>query len=219
MIDLPPKLPPARGTVILLHGWGGNSRDAELLAEALRIPNLRYLIPEGAYDVPGTEGRGKGWYSLPLDEKAQRERAKSRQQLFGVLRDLEKTGTPPGNIVLMGFSQGASMSLDVALNYPSANPPDGQGEKKWVAGVISLSGFLLDGHDLLTRRDVRTDIPIFAAHGTFDPLIPLDQGKQSIMTLKKAGFQVEWKEYEADHRVVIEELEDIRKFLSRVFSL
>lgn len=191
---------------MVLHGWGANCRDVELLAEALRIPNLRYIIPEGQYDVPGTGGRGKGWYSLPLDEKSKIERMESRKQLFRILDELEKKGTYTDKIVLMGFSQGASMSLDVLLNY-----------RKSIAAVISLSGFLLDADKIRQRSNLPTKIPIFAAHGTLDPLIPLEQGKSSIMTLKDVGFNIEWHEYPVDHRVVIEEIEHVRQFLNRLF--
>jgi len=207
MLDIHPKLKPAVGTVIVLHGWGANSHDVELLAEALRLPSFRYIIPEGRYDVPGTGGRGKGWYSLPLDAKSEKERQTSKKQLFNILDDLDRKGTSADTVVFLGFSQGASMGLDVMLDY-----------KKPIAGVVSLSGFLLDSDKIRKRSNLPAEIPVFAGHGTLDPLIPLDQGKSSIMSLKTVGFEVEWHEYPAEHRVVIEELEDVRKFLAKLFN-
>lgn len=204
---------------MVLHGWGGNGRDVELLAHALRIANLRYIIPEGEYDVPGTGGLGKGWYSLPLDEKAHRERISSRKKICKILDNLTEAGTPADRVVMMGFSQGASMSLDVALNYRAVGGGNDSGRKQRIAGVVSLSGFLLDAEEIPRRTDLDTDIPIFAGHGTFDPLIPLQEAKASIMSLTKAGFSVEFKEYPFDHRVGIEELEDVRAFLTRLFPI
>ena len=206
MLDISPKQGPARGVVMMLHGWGSTSRDVELLAEALRMPNFRYLIPEGRVEIPGTGGVGKGWYSLPFDENSARERTESRNRLFRIVTDLEKADTPANNIILMGFSQGGSMSLDVALNYHTP-----------VAGVVSLSGFLLDAEEIKERKNLHTSVPIFAAHGTLDLMIPIEQGKSTIVSLRDVGFNVEWHEYEADHRVVMEEIEDVREFLSRLF--
>jgi len=206
MLDIPPKVKPATGTVMVLHGWGANCHDVELLAEALRIPSLRYVLPEGQYDVPGTAGQGKGWFSLPLDNKSKIERLKSREQIFEILKKLEKENIPASKIALMGFSQGGSMSLDVLLNYG-----------KPVAGAISLSGFLLDSDTIKKRSNLPTGSPIFAGHGTLDPTIPINHGRLSIKTLEEVGFDVEWHEYPADHRVVIEEIEHVRQFLHRLF--
>ncbi|MEE9167807.1 MAG: hypothetical protein V3U24_10170 [Candidatus Neomarinimicrobiota bacterium] len=219
MLDIPAKVTPGVGTVIVLHGWGASSRDVELLAEALRLPKVRYLIPQGEFDVPGTGDRGKAWYSLPPDENSQRERAHSRKKLMEILTDLETEGTPPGKVVFMGFSQGASMSFDVALNYSSGEASSVKKSSGGVAAVISLSGFLLDAETMKHRKNLPTRMRVFAGHGRVDSLIPLEVGKSSILVLRELGFDVEWKEYDADHRVVIDELEDVRRFLAKVFPL
>ncbi|MFQ6673154.1 MAG: alpha/beta hydrolase [Fidelibacterota bacterium] len=221
MLVIPAAQPPETGVAIILHGWGANSRDVEPLTGALRMPTLRYLIPEGRFEVPGTGGQERGWYTFPLTERSNEERLESRQELFGILDNLGHEGTPPDKVVLMGFSQGGSMSLDVALNYHPGREPSGPenpvapGEQR-VAGVISLSGFLLDSDSLEHRGSLPAGIPVFAGHGTLDPIVPLEQGKATIMTLADLGFEVEWHEYTAGHHVVAEEVEDVRRFLKQV---
>lgn len=211
MIDIPPPRPPAKGTVVLLHGWGANSLDVEPLAQSLRLSRIRYLIPEGRVEVPGTGGRGKGWFTFPVSDRSEHERQESMKQVSSILDSLSESGTPAEQTVLMGFSQGASLCLDVAFDYP-----------KSVAGIISLSGFVIPQLQDRIRR-VNTDslplhIPLFAGHGKLDPIVPMEMGKSSFDVLREKGFEVQWHEYDAGHHVVVEELEDIRAFLSGLFS-
>ncbi|MFQ6675189.1 MAG: alpha/beta hydrolase, partial [Fidelibacterota bacterium] len=142
-------------------------------------------------------------------ESSEAERQESIRQICGVLDTLAGSGTPPERTVLMGFSQGASLCFDVALAYAGR-----------VAGIVSLSGFVIDSEGIRRPNPDRLlrDIPVFAGHGRLDAIVPLEMGKSSFNTLRKKGFKVEWHEYDAGHHVVVEELEDIRAFLSGLFS-
>ncbi|MFQ6615619.1 MAG: alpha/beta hydrolase [Fidelibacterota bacterium] len=209
MIDIPPAQPPAKGTVLVLHGWGANSADVEPLARSLRLPRMRYVIPEARVEVPGTGGVGKGWFTFPVSERSEEERQESIRQVFDLLDTLSESGSPPERTVLMGFSQGASLCLDVAFAY--AQP---------VAGIVSLSGFVIDAGKI---READSDglplqVPIFAGQGRLDAIVPLEMGKSSFIALREKGFKVEWHEYDSGHHVVVEELEDVRSFLTRLFS-
>ena len=56
------------------------------------------------------------------------------------------------------------------------------------------------------------------AHGTVDPMIPCQVGKQSADVLIGSGFEVEWHEYPMAHAVCAEEIQDIRAWLLSVYS-
>src|SRR5258708_25912719 len=43
------------------------------------------------------------------------------------------------------------------------------------------------------------DVPIFMAHGTYDPIIPLDRAERSRGLLQSLGYRVEWREYPGPH--------------------
>ena len=128
----------------------------------------------------------------------------SREILISHLEGIKAKGFGSDQIVLLGFSQGAGMCLDVMLHWD---------EK--VAAVVALSGFLMDGDRVRGRSDLATEIPIFAAHGLYDPILPFQRSKESLHVLKKAGFELTWREYPMAHQIVPDEIDDIREFLLR----
>lgn len=206
VIILPSKSEPYAGAIVMLHGWGANSQDLVSLSGEVGNGHFQFLFPEGPYDVPGTWGEGKGWFTFPPTVEFETERLQSRKEIFRVLDSLRTEGTPAEKVFLLGFSQGASMSLDVVMNY-----------KDQVAGVAALSGFLIDQESLPNRNDLPLSMPVFWGHGMYDPLIPLNLGKQSYNTLIDLGFNVEWHEYPMAHQIIPEELQDIRNFISKLF--
>ena len=60
------------------------------------------------------------------------------------------------------------------------------------------------------------DLPIFMAHGTYDPVLPVELGRFSKETLEHAGFTVEWREYPMAHAVCAEEIAAIKDWLQVV---
>src|SRR5206468_1412263 len=83
-----------------------------------------------------------------------------------------------------------------------------------VAGVLSLSGvpILLEKRDLAPPEKLR-GFPLFAAHGTLDPLLPIALGRTMRAELERLGLAVEWHEYEMGHAVSPEEIADARVWL------
>jgi phospholipase/carboxylesterase len=54
------------------------------------------------------------------------------------------------------------------------------------------------------------------AHGTDDPIIPLALGESSADLLKRRGANLEWRTYEMEHSVCLDEIQDIAGWLTRV---
>jgi phospholipase/carboxylesterase len=61
-------------------------------------------------------------------------------------------------------------------------------------------------------------VPIFMAHGRFDPVLPIELGRFSKETLEHAGFAVEWHEYSMAHAVCAEEITAISQWLQSVLG-
>ena len=61
-------------------------------------------------------------------------------------------------------------------------------------------------------------IPVFMAHGTQDPVIPLALARASRDKLQEQGYQVEWREYPMPHSVVMEEIKQIGLWLVKRFK-
>ena len=84
--------------------------------------------------------------------------------------------------MLGGFSQGAVMSYALALGRGAARRP---------AALLPLSGFMptVDGLELdLTGLD---GFPVAIAHGTLDPVIPVDYSRAARDVLAAAGADVD----------------------------
>ncbi len=56
------------------------------------------------------------------------------------------------------------------------------------------------------------------AHGTFDPVVPMQMGQRAAMQLERSGFDVEWHDYPMAHAVCAEEIRDIRQWLLAVLA-
>jgi phospholipase/carboxylesterase len=62
------------------------------------------------------------------------------------------------------------------------------------------------------------DVPIFMAHGTHDPLIPLARARQAYDLLTSLGYRIEWHEYPIPHSVSDAEIRDIAAWLQRILA-
>src|SRR4051812_28303465 len=86
-------------------------------------------------------------------------------------------GFPSQNIILFGFSQGGTIALDVALSSSAR-----------VGGVVSISGYLMDGQDKAPVTD-RGGLRILVTHGNDDKVVPKETAIGKLADLKKvAGF-------------------------------
>ena len=200
--------------VIWLHGLGADGRDFEPIVPELRLPAskpVRFIFPN-APQRPVTINMGMrmpAWYDIlqlgggAEDESGIRESQAQIEQLMA----REKTrGVPANRIVLAGFSQGGAIALQTSLRQPER-----------LAGVMALSTYLPLGAKLAAERQaINSDLPIFMAHGTFDPMIPMLRAAQSREALLALGYPVEWREYPMPHSVCPEEIADIAAFLLRI---
>ena len=211
----------AEGSVIWLHGLGADGHDFEPIATELGIADrcsLRFVFPHAPMR-PVTINGGmtmRAWYDVltldrggPQDEDGIRDSSRMLEML--VERERER-GITDDKILLAGFSQGGAIALHTSLRHPQR-----------LAGLMALSTWLplADSFDeeVVRNADAQSqELPIFMAHGTFDPMLPLALGQHSHELLQRAGYQVEWHEYPMAHAVCGEEIADIRNWLLSVFA-
>jgi phospholipase/carboxylesterase len=193
------------GALVLLHGRGTSERDLFPLIDMLD-PERRLVgvTPRGPLSLPPG---GAHWYIVR--EVGYPDTDTFRASFEGLSSWLEalpdELGFPADRLVLGGFSQGSVMSYALALGPGRASP----------AALIALSGFVprVDGFelDLDGRR-----IPVAIGHGTFDPIIPVEFGREARDLLEGAGFDVTYRETPMAHSVDPEFLAELRSWLSRV---
>ena len=203
------------GSVIWLHGLGVDGHDFEAIVPELRLPeslSLRFVFPHAPVR-PVTLNNGmemRSWYDIisldrngPVDEAGINDSSAILESLLE--REMER-GIDPGQIVVAGFSQGGAIAINTVLRS-SGN----------LAGLLALSTWLplpaaTDGHG------ADTSLPVFMAHGRFDPMIPMQFGRLSADRLIEAGFDVEWHDYPMAHAVCPDEIVDIRRWLLSVYT-
>jgi phospholipase/carboxylesterase len=220
-IEIAPAASP-KGSVIWLHGLGADGHDFEPIVAELRLPDslaLRFVFPHAPMR-PVTLNGGmtmRAWYDIlsldrngPQDEKGIRD---SAAILAALVEKEHGRGIAYENIVVAGFSQGGAIALQFALRFA---PP--------LAGLMALSTWLplsasLQAEVIENEQAQSRDLPLFLAHGQFDPMLPIALGEESRSTLTNMGYTVEWHAYPMEHSVCAEEIEDIRSWLLGVYSL
>ena len=109
--------------------------------------------------------------------------------------------------MLAGFSQGGAIVLHAGLRYPAK-----------LAGILALSTYLPLAESLPDEKsEDNAETSIFYAHGSIDPVIPVDLAYKSLKRLEQEGYSVEWHEYNGmPHSVSAQEIYDLAEWLERV---
>lgn len=194
-ISIPPKSSAEPdGLLVALHGWGANAADLADLAPMLELPNYQMIFPEAPFPHPNAPD-GRAWYAL--EKEGAEGLTTSRQKLTEFLQNLPAlTGIPLAKTILLGFSQGGAMTLDVGLNLP-------------LAKLIVLSGYL---HAI--ANPPRSPMPpTLIVHGRMDYVVPLEMAKVARDTLVKLGVEVEYAEYDMGHEIRPAVIDRIHQFI------
>lgn len=203
------------GSVIWLHGLGADGHDFEPIVPELHLPAdlpLRFVFPHAPVR-PVTINGGmamRAWYdiiSLDAEGRADADGVHESTALLEALiaREVER-GIDASRIVIAGFSMGGAVAINTALHTGYQ-----------LAGLMALSTYLPLPSEVDGSSGSR-DLPVFMAHGTFDPMLPMQWGQLSAERLTEAGFTVAWHDYPMAHAVCPEEIRDIRAWLLRVFE-
>lgn len=200
--------------LVLLHGLGSNERDLMELAPEL---DSRLLVVSIRAPIEVGYG-GYAWFDVRWDSAGihadPSQALAGRDLLIATLKALpESLGVKTSRMLLGGFSQGAMMSLGVALIEPDL-----------VAGVLSMSGRLLpqflppEAEDQVQRPSAKTctltDLPVLVQHGTRDDVLPVQGSREIRDFLANAGCDVSYHEYPMAHEISYESLRDIREWIT-----
>jgi phospholipase/carboxylesterase len=172
----------ATGIVVFLHGYGADGADLLGLADVLEphLPGVAFAAPDAPERCIGG-GFGYQWFPIPwLDGSPQAAAdaglAAASVDLNGFLdARLAEEGLTADRLVLVGFSQGAMMSLHVAPR-----------RKDEVAGIVAISGRLLQPEKLAAEAVVKP--PVLLIHGDQDAVVPFADMAKAADALVAAGF-------------------------------
>ena len=199
----------ASSTVIWLHGLGADGHDFEGILPMLELPadhTIRFIFPH-APERPISVNDGmvmRGWYditSFDFGKRGDIDGIESSVKSIGQLIDKEiESGIVSSNILLAGFSQGGVIALHTALRYPQQ-----------LTGVVALSTYLPYSEKIPVAD--HNPSTIFCAHGTNDPIVPYSAGEEAKTVLDEKGYRTKWHQYQMEHAVCTEEIDEISSFI------
>jgi phospholipase/carboxylesterase len=190
----------ARAAMIMIHGRGASAEDILELVGELKQPGFAFLAPQA---------RGYTWYPNSfLAPVASNEPGLSSglAVIASILDRLTRAGIPAERTMLLGFSQGACLTLEFAAR-----------NARRYGGVVGLSGGLIgpDG----TPRDYAGSLegtPVFLGCSDVDPHVPKERVEESAEVLRRLGGDVTTRLYpRMDHTVNRDELRFVQGMMER----
>jgi phospholipase/carboxylesterase len=189
---------------VLIHGRGADENDLFPLFDMLD-PEKRLLgvCPRGPLSMPPG---GAHWYAVHRVGFPDPDTFFPTYELLAGWLDafLAERDIAYERVVIGGFSQGAVMSYALSLATGRPRP----------AGTLALSGFIptVEGFDI-PLNDV-AGYPVAIGHGSYDPVITVEFGRDARERLEAAGADVLWRESPMDHTIDPGYIEELQKWLS-----
>ncbi|MBK8986770.1 MAG: dienelactone hydrolase family protein [Chloroflexi bacterium] len=175
-------------TIVMLHGRSGNEDVMWVFGKSCP-PGWLLVAPRAI--KPDPDG-GYAWHPRSQDEwpsLIQFDAAVTAVTRFiHALPSLYNAD--PQHIYLMGFSQGAAAAYATAMRQPGL-----------VQGIAGLVGFAPEDCAVEGETAVLSGLPIFMAVGREDALIPYDRAQRCAQTLRTAGADLTYREYNTGHRL------------------
>jgi phospholipase/carboxylesterase len=190
----------ARAAMILLHGRGATAQDIMTVAAELMHPGFAYLAPQA---------EGNAWYPYPFTSPLEQNEPYLSAAL-GVIENLlakVEATIPAERVILLGFSQGACLTLEFAVRHA-----------RRYGGVVGLSGGLIGPPG--TPRDYPGTFdgtPVFLGCSDVDPHIPKERVIETSEVMHRMGAKVRMRLYRGmGHTVSQEEIASVREIVESV---
>lgn len=222
--EITARAPEREGLVlVLLHGYGSRPETWFALPEAAPFAaGTRFFFPRAPEHTQPPEGPadGRAWWRLdlasfqratkqgPISDLSHASPAglvQARQQVIAFLDELGRRGLDSRRLVLGGFSQGAIVAMDVALHDPRP-----------LAGVMLLSGTLVNEDEWRAHLPARKGLPVLLAHSPEDDVLPYVLADRLRGELQSAGWRVTWLSFAGGHQLTAPVAQAISGFAAAV---
>ncbi len=191
--------------LVLLHGIGADENDLFPLARQL---DLRFKVV--SLRAPHDYHTGHAWFHIDfgpagtvIPDVAQARATLA--DLVGWLADAPaRLGTDPARTFLLGFSQGAMMSVGVLRTTPER-----------LAGVVALSGRADETlFEVRAARDAIARVPLLVAHGIYDDVLPIENGRHTRDAFQGLSRDFMYREFPVRHGIDEAELTLVAAWLT-----
>ena len=170
--------------VFLLHGYGADGADLIDLSSpfSMVLPYAKFISPDAPYDCKMSP-MGKEWF--PIEEIPNGAINASNELLNLIKNECDKESLKFENVLLIGFSQGAMMSIQSLLL-----------SKYDFFGIIGYSGgtsqenINASRHFIEKNKHKNSSTPILLVHGEDDDIVPFSSLENTKKLLNEIGFDV-----------------------------
>ena len=173
----------AKHRIILIHGWGADADDLLPIGNQInKISKLDFEVLSLRAPSLHPNNTGRQWYGLypPKWDEANEE----VNQLLLSLRKLDTFKIPLKNTILLGFSQGGAMAIDVGCQLD-------------IGFIVSCSGY---PHP--NWKPKNSYPPILISHGLMDEVVPISNSKNIYQTIKSVSQNVcELIQFDGYHQI------------------
>ena len=195
--------------VFFLHGFGSNMDDLFTLGNYFpsnwTCISLEATVSIGFGGWAWAELDFNNMLELPKPEQIYKHRTKIIQS---IKISIQKLKLDSSQIYLVGFSQGASMSLFCGLTRP-----------EMFHGIASLCGYIeLNDFSKEINKDKVNELNLFIGNGTEDNVVPISLGRITKTNLERVGVQPIYQEYPTGHSISNDCLQDMLKWFKGLSS-
>jgi predicted esterase len=193
-----PKIADARLVAIMLHGRGAGAEDILGLAREFSAPDVAYVAPQAA---------GRTWYPysfLTAMEQNEPFLASALRRVETLVAELHAQQVPSNRIALMGFSQGACLSLEFAARHAQR-----------YAVIAGFSGGVIGPPGTPRNYTGAFDgTPVFLGCSDVDPHIPVERVHETADLFSRLGARVDTRIYpQMAHTITGEEIDVVDALL------
>lgn len=182
--------PPAAGgisnkLVVFLHGYGADGKDLIDLANpfSMAMPNATFISPDAPHPCTMSPS-GREWF--PIDQ-IPTGAIKASENLISLIQDEAKSlNLSFKDVILIGFSQGAMMSLQCLLI-----------NNQQFSAIIGYSGALREENleaahnQIINGKHNFANTPVLLIHGEKDEVVPFQSLISSKNLLNNIGFNIQ----------------------------
>lgn len=194
----------AIAAMVMVHGRGANAEDILSLVPEIDQPGFAYLAPQAAENT---------WYHYSFMAPTEYNQPGISSGLRGIdnlISELEEAGIPPAKVLLLGFSQGACLTLE----YAARNP-------RRFGGIAGLSGGLIGPElDPDEYSGSLEDTPVFLGCSDVDSHVPKERVMETAAILDKMGGKVNMQLFQGmGHTINNVEINVVRKMMADLMEV
>lgn len=195
--------------VILFHGFGADANDLAGLVELFQFKKpCNWLFPNAPLTVDiGGGFTGRAWWKIKMTELegdwSDKKPPELSQATDKVLKMMSSMKFEWKNVILGGFSQGAMLATDVYFKAPET-----------AAGLICLSGTLLNRTEWAEVAKNRSGSQVFLSHGEADAVLPHKGSIQLQKFFEENGIKTHFASFRGGHEIPMQVIEKMKSYIS-----